>query len=442
MNTPTLDLGSLLTGLVGGQRPLDPRDLEGVHDPAQLSLLQQLLALQEQLHSLRSEGLSLESIIENQRLESVGMLAGGIAHDFNNLLMGVLGNASLALLQLEGSHPARPTVRRIERSAQRASELTRQILALSGRGRFLVRPIQTTQLVAELVELLKVSISGRVELQLALAEDLPPVSADATQLQQLLVNLVSNASDALQDRPGTITVTTELVHADTALLRGAALPHPLEPGPVVKLEVSDTGQGMDTETRARMFDPFFTTRPGHQGIGLAAIQGIVRGHGGALLVSTSPGDGTTVAVLLAPCPPGEEERSLPPVTEGSLPGEGTVLVIDDEPIVRVFARESLEIVGYEVLEAEHGEEGIGILERDPSAVDLVLLDLTMPGLSGSETFAGLRRIRPDLKVLLSSGYSEEDAAQRFRGGRPAGFLQKPYRALDLVERVQELMWRG
>ncbi len=355
--------------------------------------------LQEAQAALAQEQVE-RRLLENQRLESLGLLAGGIAHDFNNLLMGMLGNASLGLLHLEEDHSAREPVRRIERAAQRASDLTRQILAFSGKGRFLVTPMSLTHLVEEIVGLLEVSIAGRAALKLDLDDEVPAVEADATQMRQLVMNLITNAADALESTNGVITVVTGVVDADADYLRRATPAADLAPGRYVCLEVSDTGHGMDAETQARMFDPFFTTRESGHGLGLAAIQGIVRAHGGAILVYSEPGDGTTIKVLL----PGSTAEAVSladaPITDGSVPGEGTVLVVDDEALIRIFAKESLELGGYEVLLANGGAEAVAIFEEDPRRIDLVLLDMTMPRMNGEETFRALRRIRPVLKVLL------------------------------------------
>jgi PAS domain S-box-containing protein len=277
-----------------------------------------------------------ERVRQAQKMESLGLLAGGIAHDFNNLLMGILGNADLALAKLAPEAPARPFVQRIDTAAQRAADLTNQMLAYSGKGRFVVEPINLSRLVEEMGHLLATVTSKRATVSYRLARDLPPVEADATQIRQVVMNLITNASDALGDEPGVITVSTGALDADGAYLASSFLDEQLPGGEYVWVEVSDTGAGMDAATRARIFEPFFSTKQTGRGLGLAAVLGIVRGHRGGIRVYSEPGEGTTVKVLLpaarglvtaaagacaaAPAPP--------PVPGGE--GQAAVLVVDDE----------------------------------------------------------------------------------------------------------------
>ncbi|RME19135.1 MAG: PAS domain S-box protein [Deltaproteobacteria bacterium] len=373
-------------------------------------------------------------LLHAQKLESMGVLAGGIAHDFNNLLMGILGNASLALADLEPHHPALDAVRRVEQSAVRAAELTSQMLAYSGKGKFVVRKVNLSELVREMTELLRVSVAKSAALRLELDDSLPPVEADASQLRQVVMNLITNASEAIGDESGVITVFTGTQEVGGDYLDGTLIGDGLEAGKYVVLEVTDTGCGMDEQTRSRMFDPFFTTKFTGRGLGLAAVLGIVRGHGGTIKVYSESGRGTTVKVLL-PAASGEAEGEglkSKSIERIDLSGR-TVLVVDDEEMVRTVAREILERAGARVILASSGRQCLELYSQQKGGIDLVLLDTTMPGLSGEETFRKLRELDPDVRVVLSSGYNAQEVTSRFAGKPLSGFLQKPYRARDLLD---------
>jgi len=386
----------------------------------------------------------LESQIQYaQKLESLGVLAGGIAHDFNNLLVAVLGNADLALLDLSPASPARACVESVRDAAMRASELTQQLLAYSGKGAFLIKVLSLNELVRDIGRLLEVSISRKVTLRYDLAEGLPAVEADPSQLRQVVMNLITNASEAIGDRSGTICIRTGCVHADRDYLSLLLLNQGLPEGDYVCLEVSDTGSGMDAETRARIFDPFFTTKFTGRGLGLAAVQGIVRGHKGTILVYSEPGRGTTFKILLPSCgsaPP--VEKPAPPKQEDPRRAGGTVLVVDDEEAVRQVAREILERSGFTVLTARDGLEGLEVFRQHAGGIVVVLLDLTMPRLNGEEVLRGLQEIRRDVRVILTSGYSELEATRRFAGRGLAGFVQKPFELSVLVRKVKDLLGQG
>lgn len=376
-----------------------------------------------------------------QKLEMLGLLAGGIAHDFNNLLTVILGNASLALLRLAPADPARVSVERVERSAQTAADLTRQLLAYSGKGRFVIEPVDLSQVVEDMGMLFKVSVSRKATLKFNLCRDLPRCDADSSQVRQVLINLITNASDALGDQPGTITLGTGLIHADRPYLSRAWLDEDLAAGLYVWLEVSDTGAGMPLETQNHMFDPFFTTKPRGHGLGLSATLGIVRGHKGAIRVYSEPGHGTTIKILFPAISDGRE--AIPEVKGAAVPPgrRGGVLVVDDEAEIREFAADVLQEMGYTVFTAFDGEDAVAVFRLRHAEIDCVLLDMTMPRLGGEETFRVLRGIAPDVIVMLSSGYNEQDATSRFVGRGLAGFLQKPYTATQLVDSVSALMPR-
>jgi signal transduction histidine kinase/ActR/RegA family two-component response regulator len=375
---------------------------------------------------------------ETQKLESLGLLAGGVAHDFNNLLVGILGNASLVLEDLGDRPDAQARVRQLVSAARRAAELTRQLLAYSGRGRFVITTVDLSALVRELTDLLRTSLPERASLQLQLGAVGPYIEGDATQIRQVVLNLITNAADALGDDGGTIRASVRVVEHDAESLGRAYGRSDLAAGRYVHLEVADTGRGMDEETRSRMFEPFFSTKDTGHGLGLAATLGIVRAHRGAVKVYSEPAQGTTVQVLL---PEVEGEPSAPWAMASPLPPEpgraATVLVVDDEEVVRSLARAVLERAGHAVLEAADGHRALRILAEDPARIDLVLLDLTMPGMSGTDCLRELRALRSDLPVLLSSGYNEQDTIARVAGRGLAGFLQKPYTASALISAVDQ-----
>lgn len=386
-----------------------------------------------EIRAARRKELQLRAQMEHaQKLESLGVLAGGIAHDFNNLLTGVLGNASLALMSLPPSAPGRSELEAIEAASQRAADLCRQMLAYAGKGRFVVRPLDLSELVRDMVSLLRVSISKRATLKLDCAEGMPAVEGDATQLHQVLMNLVINASDAFGDQDGVITVATGVMECDPAYLQGTFVDDELPAGTFAFLEVSDNGRGMDAATKSKIFDPFFSTKRLGRGLGMAAVLGIVRGHRGAIKVYSEVGKGTSVKVLF-PASDRDAEALGPRASEIGKTGGGTILVVDDERVVRRMAKAMLERNGYSVVIAENGTEALQRFKQDPFGIDAVLLDLTMPGMSGEQVFREMRRIHPDVSVVLTSGYSEQDVTDRFAGKRLAGFLQKPYRAHRLAE---------
>lgn len=384
-----------------------------------------------------------EQVRHAQKLEGLGVLAGSIAHDFNNLLVGVLGNASLALADLPADSPAAAAVRDIETTARQAAELTRQLLDYSGRGRFVVQPVDLSALVADMRPLLATLTAKTATLRFDLAPDVPFIEADAPQVRQVVVNLVTNASDALEGRHGLITVRTAAVDADRRMLESGYLRNDLPEGRYVALDVADSGVGMAGDTLARLFDPFFTTKATGHGLGLSASLGIIRGHRGSIKVESTPGRGTAFTVLF----PASAERSegprltaLPrtPAT-GTWRGTGTVLVVDDEAGVRHVARRMLTRAGFEVLEAAEGREALALFDRHPDEIALVLLDLSMPVLGGAACLQELRTRRPDLPVILTSGYNEADAPIHLEGHRAAGFVQKPFVTDDLMDAVRSAL---
>ncbi len=379
-----------------------------------------------------------EQLRHTQKLESLGVLAGGVAHDFNNLLTGILGNASLALETVPANQPQHQFLEEVIHASERAADLTRQLLAYAGKGRFVMRTIDLSSVVRDISGLLQTSIAKTVQLRLQLHNRLPGIDADPGQLQQIVMNLVINGAEAIGPEGGSVLVITTVQEVDDAYIATmSSAGELLRPGLYVLLEVHDTGCGMSEETLARMFDPFFTTKFAGRGLGLSAVLGIVRAHNGAIKVYSKPGQGASVKVLLPAS--ANPVATPPPAVTGTLGGTGTILVVDDEDVVRQTARHTLQRYGYEVVLASNGAEAVECYRGRPEAISLVLLDLTMPVMSGEETLGHLQTVNPRVRVLLTSGYNEVEALQRFAGKGLAGFIQKPYTAASLAEKVQSLI---
>ncbi len=379
----------------------------------------------------------LEAKIQNaQKLESLGVLAGGIAHDFNNLLVGILGNADLALIKETPSSPQRKYLESIITAAQRAANLSNQMLAFSGKGKFVTEAVELAGLVRDVVHLLEMPLSQKARIRFELPEKPLTVEADPTQIRQLMLNLVTNAADAVGDSGGVITISGGTVECDSAYLGESYLPEDLPSGVYAYVDVADDGDGMSAETLAKIFDPFFTTKFAGRGMGLAAVLGIVRGHRGTVRVDSESGRGTVFRVLLPAIEQRRPVEARPDLETPVAQGGETVLVVDDEEAVRTVARRVLEDAGYHVMTAADGDEGVDIFRRHGERVALVLLDMTMPRLSGRETLKELRRVRESVTVVLSSGYSEEVARDQFADQPISGFLQKPYAPNKLLAKVQ------
>ena len=378
------------------------------------------------------------SMAQAQKLESLGVLAGGIAHDFNNLLVGILGNAELALAELPESTEASDLVRQIEHAAGRAAELTRQMLAYAGRARFVVEPLDVNRVISDVSELVSAAISKKATVQFDFAADLPLVEADPTQLRQVLMNMLVNASDALGAGSGTIAVVTRPVQASRALLKTLVLGNELPEGDYVRLVVRDSGAGMDRETMGRVFEPFFSTKFAGRGLGLAAVLGIMRAHKGAIGLESSRGEGTTFTLLFPASTHRREEAHRTPregtPTSQAAVGQGTVLVVDDDETVREVACQLLKRAGFDVLRAADGQAALQLV-RVAAQVDLVLVDATMPVMSGAETIAALRAEGWRGPVVVMSGYSEQEATSQFASWGASGFVHKPFRRADLVGTV-------
>jgi PAS domain S-box-containing protein len=378
-----------------------------------------------------------ENLRQAQKLESLGLLAGGIAHDFNNLLVGVIGNASLAEGILPPESPVVEILRCVIDAGEKAAHLTRQMLAYAGKGRFVLTPVSLPDLVRENVALVRSSVSKNIAFRVHASSDTPAVESDPGQMQQVIMNLILNAAESLGGNPGTVSITTAAVTLEKARIREGLDGWAVEPGRYAFLEVVDTGCGMDAATRERIFDPFFTTKFQGRGLGLAAVAGIVRTHRGGIELTTTPGAGSTFRVLL-PAMASPVAPSAPTVSD-DLRGQGTVLFVDDEQAVRNFAQLALKQHGYDVLLAGSGQAAIDAIGSDGDLIRLVVLDLTMLGMNGEQTLSHLRELRPELDVIISSGYVEAEVLPLFKDSRIAGFLQKPYTAQQLARKVKTVI---
>lgn len=375
-----------------------------------------------------------QQLLHAQKLESLGVLAGGVAHDFNNILTAIIGNADLAMMRLNPDSPAMENLRQIENSSTRAADLARQMLAYSGKGRFVIEPIDLNRLLEEMVHMLEVSISKKAVIQFNLHNPLPMVEADATQIRQVVMNLVINASEAIGDSSGTIAITTGCSDFEANQLKCEFQNESLPEGRYVFLEIADSGCGMDKETMARIFDPFFTTKFTGRGLGMAAVQGIVRGHKGTIKVCSEPGKGSAFKVLL-PAPARQPELLSEDAPRDSWKSEGKVLLVDDEESVRAIGTALLKELGFVPITAANGLEGIEIFNQNPDIV-FAILDLTMPIMDGEQCLLELKQLKPDLKVFISSGYSEQEVAEKFVNKGLTGFIQKPYKLSVLREALQ------
>jgi PAS domain S-box-containing protein len=393
--------------------------------------------------------LALERQIQHaQKLESLGVLAGGIAHDFNNILVAILGNAELALADLSPMSPVRRNLQEIQKATKRAAELANQMLAYSGKGRFVVEPIDPGELIEEISHLLEVSITKKAVLKLNFAENLPTFNGSVTQIRQIIMNLITNASEAIGDKSGAIVLSTGAMNCDRAYLDDvnnvlqSGLEEPLPEGVYTYFEVADTGCGMDAETIEKIFDPFFTTKLTGRGLGMSAVLGIVLGHKGALKIDSEVGKGTTFKVLFPANEPSDSDVTLRTKDDAKVidwRGSGTILIADDEETVCAVGKQILEHMGFSVLTAPDGREALRVFREHADEIVCVLLDLTMPHMDGKEAFRAMRRMDPGVRVILCSGYNEQDAIQRLTGLGLAGFIQKPFNMATLKKKLVKVL---
>jgi PAS domain S-box-containing protein len=367
-----------------------------------------------------------EQSLETQKLESLGVLARGVAHDFNNLLGSILANSELALADLDGAAAAREGIEEIQTVAVRASEIVRELMVFAGQENPVFEPVDLSELVGEMLQLLKISISKRAVLKIDLEKNAPRVRANAAQMRQVVMNLITNASEALAENGGTISLTVRQVRS------GAE--------EYVRLEVGDTGCGMTEETQARIFDPFFTTKFAGRGLGLAAVRGIIRSHGGAINLVSAHAQGSRFEILLR-CSgePAAEPRDIGlSAADKAEKLAATVLVVEDEEALRQAVSKMLRRDGVIVIEAADGQTGLNLFRTREREIDIVLLDMTLPGISGQEVLGELRRIQPDVKVIITSAYSHDWARATIGGNEPWLYIRKPYRFGELMDVVQKV----
>ncbi|VTR98969.1 hybrid sensor histidine kinase/response regulator [Tuwongella immobilis] len=394
----------------------------------------------EQRRIAQAEQLRLESKMQQaQKLESLGVLAGGVAHDFNNLLTSILGYTDLARTAAGRNSPVRRFLDDAIQGIRRAAELTQQMLAYSGKGKFVIQPVRLSTLVEEMSRLLEVSITKKCVLKFDFLPNLPTCEGDPSQLRQVIMNLIINAAEAIGDRSGVISITTGVMMCDRAYLSEVYLDDDLAEGMYVYVEVADTGSGMDETTRQRIFEPFFTTKFTGRGLGLAAVLGIVRGHRGAIKVYSELNRGTTFKVLFPASQQPEQIDEYPNQDLELWGGSGTILLVDDEESIRALVQQMLTLMGFDVLVAADGLKAVEQFRAHADSIRLVLLDMTMPRMDGEETFRELRRIRPNVRAILSSGYNEQTATSRFAGKGLAGFIQKPYTLEQLTSEIRRVM---
>ena len=380
-------------------------------------------------------------IRHTEKLKSLGVLAGGIAHDFNNILQIIQGNAQMAILDLPENSEPRKSIVEVVQASRRAAELCRQMLAYSGQGTVEMKVLDLSSIAEGIARMLKASISKKAVLHFDFANDLPAVKADPTQMRQVVMNMITNASEALEERSGLITLSTRACECDASNLAEAYVADDLPAGTYVVLEVSDDGCGMDEETRGRLFEPFFTTKFPGRGLGMAAVLGIVQTHGGAIQVQSEPGQGTRITLYLpavdepAPARPAREPALRPDVR-----CSGTVLVADDEPKLLELLKHLLSDQGFTVVTAADGREAVDIFRERAGEIACVVLDLTMPRMDGEETYLELRRLDAEIPVIIASGFHRQEVEQRFNGAGPeVRFIQKPFDINILVEEIEAVM---
>ncbi len=391
--------------------------------------------------SARMVGLAIEhdrmeaQLREATKAEAIGVLAGGIAHDFNNLMSAVMGNSELAMLALPEDSPARVNIERIVSTCEAASDLCKQMLAYAGRGSSSKEALDCNLLLRELGDLMKAALSKKVTMLFEVHDSPLGVFADQSHLRQVFMNLMTNASDAIGSSDGYIAVGTEPVWLTAEEAQQIQSTPRLKAGDYVRVWVRDTGEGMPPETSAKIFDPFFTTKNTGHGLGLAAVLGIVKTHKGAVAIESEQGVGTTFSVWL-PTASLPSEQATARSSTGVQPEGKKILVAEDEKAVRIVLVAMLETAGYSVVEVEDGAEAVDAFERDPNSFDCALLDLNMPKLDGGEVFARLQEIRPDVRVILNSGFTEEEMLKRFHGMGLAGVLHKPAPMNTLLKKVE------
>ncbi len=387
---------------------------------------------------LEEERQHLEGRIRQaQKLESLGVMAGGLSHDLNNTLMVIVGGADHILSQAPENSPVRESMQDVIQSARRAAELCKQVQAYSGKEKISTVPMDITGVIHDAAHLFEGSCSKRIVIHHHIAAKLPAIHADGAQLQQMLMSIFANAEEAIGGRDGAITLSTGTQHADAAYLNETYMPDQVPEGEYVFIQITDTGCGMDKEVKARVFDPFFTTKPGRRGMGLAVVLGIIRGHKGTIKVDSEPGKGTTMKILFPVV--ADTEQPSQDAAVGSWKGSGAFMLVEEEEAVRRAVSRMLTRAGFTVIAASSRREAIDLLKAHPGPVAGILLDMTMHGLHSEDIFNELRKLRADIPILLSSGYSEYEVVSRMAERERLEFIQKPYEYQALVRKLKELL---
>ncbi len=398
----------------------------------------------EDIQALREAAAEKErmerKLLETAKLESLGVLAGGIAHDFNNILTGILGGVELLASESSATAAQRKICAEVSDAALRAGDLCKQMLAYSGRGKFFLSRVDLPSLAEETSALVKASVGKKATVEISVEGPVPLVEADLSQVRQVMMNLIINAAEAMENRPGRIRVRLGSGRIRPEDQKSLLVFPPEDSGDFVWIEVSDNGAGISPENLSRIFDPFYTTKVMGRGLGLAAVQGIARGHKGGLSVVSEVGHGTTFRFYLPVRDLGDAPQPKPVLAQDQdWQGAGYVLVVDDEDLVRTTTVRQIERFGFSVVGAENGRVALEAFTREPDRYRLVVLDMTMPEMDGVTTLAELQKIRPGLKVLLISGYSESEIADRFAGQELAGFLQKPFTTVQLKHSIRSIL---
>ncbi|NTW98859.1 MAG: PAS domain S-box protein [Geobacteraceae bacterium] len=393
---------------------------------------------------LEEERLNLErQFLHAQKLESLGIMAGGIAHDFNNLLTVIIGNLELSWVHLDKTSQTANRIDQAMKASLRAADLTRHMLDYTGRGVFRLTPIDLNLLVKENSDLFRTTVPKTITMITETSTSLPPVVGDSGQLQQVIMNLITNAAEAIAGEPGKIVIATGVQECDWKLLQHSKLEMKPPAGRYVYLDVTDSGCGMDEETQQRIFEPFYTTKFTGRGLGMSSVMGIIKSHNGAILLYSEPELGSTFKVLLPifvdqqgvfPSDPAENVPLKP-----NLDVAGMVLVVDDEEPVREVCREYLHDMGLLTLGAADGREAVDIFRRNMHDISLVILDLTMPHMDGVASLHELRLLQPGVKILISSGHAVQSTEKMFIDDTPDGFIQKPYQILELKNKISEIL---
>lgn len=392
-----------------------------------------------ELKRKEEERIKLEALIQQtQKAESLDVMAGSIAHNFNNLLMVILGNLEMALDGLRVESPLKRHIESAEKAAKHAAELSTLMLTYVGQTKANMQVINPSSIVEGMIEVLELALSKKAQLRFNPLPEPVFLKGDTGQLRQVFMNLITNAAEAVGEREGTVTLNIGTVFCDRSCFRHPFINDGLSEGDYVYFDIRDTGCGMEQETLSRVFDPFFTTKFQGRGLGMAVVLGIVRAHRGAVAINSKPGKGTTVRIMFPAVDAQEEIQEKPPVETKDWRGYGTVLLVDDEKPVLEVAEAMLQWLGFSVLTAQDGLKAVEIFREKGENIDCVLLDLLMPQMDGVETFRELRRIKENVIVVLSSGYTEEKASEFFDEITPAGFIKKPYNLDRLRDKMREI----